>query len=104
MTDQVPSRALRQRVTPDRLLGRVVSTFRIFGLGGPVLGAPVGGIVAESFGVRWAFTASAAVMIVAWARTIAAVTGADPDDAASASVRRPPGQNHAGLRRRRRMA
>jgi MFS family permease len=84
---QVPSRALRQRVTPDRLLGRVVSTFRIFGLGGPVIGAPIGGVVAQALGVRWAFAASASVMLVAWARTIAAVAGSSSDDAASASAR-----------------
>ena len=70
---QVPSRALRQRATPDRLLGRVVSVFRIFGLGGPVVGAPIGGVIAEALGVRWAFAASTAVMAVAWAWTIVAV-------------------------------
>jgi MFS family permease len=70
---QIPNRALRQRVTPDHILGRVVSAFRIFGLGGPVIGAPLGGVVAEAFGVRWAFVASAAVMIVAWALTLAAL-------------------------------
>lgn len=63
---QIPSRALRQRVTPDRLLGRVVAAFRVFGLGGPVVGAPIGGVIAEAFGVRWAFAASAAVMVTAW--------------------------------------
>ena len=70
---QIPNRALRQRVTPDRLLGRVVSAFRIFGLGGPVLGAPIGGVVAQAFGVRWAFATSAAVMVVAWALMLAAL-------------------------------
>lgn len=70
---QVPSRALRQRVTPERLLGRVVAAFRIFGLGGPVVGAPIGGVIAEAFGVRWAFATSAAVMVGAWILVLAAL-------------------------------
>ncbi|MEY2462532.1 MAG: hypothetical protein QOH64_670, partial [Acidimicrobiaceae bacterium] len=58
--------AVRQRVTPERLLGRVVAAFRIFGLGGPVVGAPIGGVIAEAFGVRWAFATSSGVMVLAW--------------------------------------
>jgi MFS family permease len=70
---QIPSRALRQQVTPDRLLGRVVAAFRIFGLGGPVVGAPIGGVIAAASGVRWAFATSAVVMVVAWALVLAAL-------------------------------
>jgi MFS family permease len=84
---QVPSRALRQRATPDRLLGRVVSVFRIFGLGGPVVGAPIGGVIAEALGVRWAFGASTAVMTVAWLWTIIAVRRASTDEAAVVTSR-----------------
>ncbi len=62
---KVPSQAVRQRVTPDHLLGRVVTAFRIVGLGGPVLGAPVGGLVASALGVRWAFALGAGVMVLA---------------------------------------
>jgi MFS family permease len=83
---QVPSRALRQRATPDRLLGRVVSVFRIFGLGGPVVGAPIGGVIAEAFGVRWAFAASTGVMALAWAWTVVTVARST-DDATDATAR-----------------
>ena len=87
---QIPNRALRQRVTPDRLLGRVVSAFRIFGLGGPVLGAPIGGVVAQALGVRWAFATSGAVMVVAWALMLAALrhhpAEITSDSSAAASV------------------
>ena len=63
---QVPSRTLRQQLTPDGLLGRVVAAFRIFGLGGPVIGAPLGGVITEHYGVRSAFATSAIIMIAAW--------------------------------------
>lgn len=66
VTFKVPSQTARQRVTPDRLLGRTVTAFRIFGLGGPVVGAPIGGILTEMFGVRAAFGAGAAVMAFSW--------------------------------------
>jgi MFS family permease len=80
---QIPSRAMRQRVTPERLLGRVVAAFRIFGLGGPVVGAPVGGVIAESFGVRWAFASSTAVMALAWMVMLGALRHIEPAPAAS---------------------
>lgn len=71
---QVPSRTLRQQLTPDRLLGRVVSAFRTFGLGGPVIGAPLGGLITAHYGVRSAFAVSAAVMVIAWGLILHAVT------------------------------
>lgn len=73
VTFKVPSQAARQRVTPDRLLGRTVTAFRIFGLGGPVVGAPIGGVLTEMFGVRAAFGAGAAVMVVSWILLLAAL-------------------------------
>ena len=41
----------RQALTPDHLLGRVVSAFRLFGLGGAGLGALLGGAVAGQYGL-----------------------------------------------------
>jgi len=70
---QIPSRAMRQRIVPERLLGRVVAAFRIFGLGGPVVGAPIGGLLAHQFGVRSAYAASFGLMIVAWAFVLVAL-------------------------------
>jgi predicted MFS family arabinose efflux permease len=50
---------LRQAVTPDRLLGRVSATVDVLDHGVAPLGALVGAVIAESFGVRTA-------MAVAW--------------------------------------
>jgi MFS family permease len=76
---QIPSRALRQRLTPEPILGRVVAAFRIVGLGGPVVGAPLGGVITEAFGVRWAFAASTALMVVAWMLVLNALRHHDTD-------------------------
>lgn len=70
---QIPSRAMRQRIVPERLLGRVITAFRVFGLGGPVVGAPIGGLMAHQFGVRSAYAASCAFMIAAWAFVLVAL-------------------------------
>jgi predicted MFS family arabinose efflux permease len=70
---QIPSRALRQRLTPEPILCRVVAAFRIVGLGGPVVGAPLGGVITEAFGVRWAFAASTAAMVLAWMLVLSAL-------------------------------
>ena len=48
----VVGRALRQAVTPDRILGRVVTTFRLIGVGALPIGALTGGWLADSFDVR----------------------------------------------------
>ncbi len=48
----VVGRALRQAVTPDRILGRVVTSFRFIGVGTVPIGALLGGIVAGIAGLR----------------------------------------------------
>lgn len=47
--------SLRQRIIPDHLLGRVNSGYRLLGWGTMPLGAAMGGIVGEAFGVRAVF-------------------------------------------------
>jgi MFS family permease len=47
--------SLRQRITPDHLLGRVNAGYRLFAWGTMPLGALLGGIVAEAFGISAAF-------------------------------------------------
>ncbi|MCC9307348.1 MFS transporter [Kitasatospora sp. RB6PN24] len=42
----------RQAMTPDHLLGRVVSVFRFFGVGAAALGALTGGAIASAAGLR----------------------------------------------------
>ncbi|MGH9042551.1 MAG: MFS transporter [Acidimicrobiia bacterium] len=51
--------SLRQRITPDRLLGRLNAGYRLLGWGTMPIGAALGGLVAEFAGVRAAFAVSA---------------------------------------------
>ncbi|MFC7547178.1 MFS transporter [Plantactinospora sp. GCM10030261] len=55
----------RQAMTPDHLLGRVVSAFRLFGLGAAGIGALVGGGIASGFGLTATLIAASAVLVVA---------------------------------------
>ena len=48
----VVGRTLRQALTPDRLLGRVVASFRLVGIGALPIGALLGGWVARATGLR----------------------------------------------------
>jgi len=47
--------SLRQRITPDHLLGRMNATYRLLGWGGMPIGAALGGLIGELFGVRTVF-------------------------------------------------
>jgi predicted MFS family arabinose efflux permease len=53
--------SLRQRVTPDRLLGRVNSAYRLVAWGTMPIGALLGGLVADAFGLPTLFVAAAMV-------------------------------------------
>lgn len=53
--------SLRQSITPDRLLGRMNAAYRLLGWGMMPLGAALGGVVGEVFGLRAAFAAAAAL-------------------------------------------
>lgn len=55
----------RQALTPDGLLGRVVSTFRLLGLGAAGLGALVGGVVADRFGLTTPLLCAVGLLLVA---------------------------------------
>ena len=52
---QVVVSTLRQAAVPDRLLGRVTSAYRLIVLGAVPLGAAVGGLSANAFGLRSPF-------------------------------------------------
>jgi len=47
--------SLRQRIVPDHLLGRVNSAYRLFAWGTQPLGAVLGGVIGEAFGLRTVF-------------------------------------------------
>jgi MFS family permease len=65
MVWNVVSVSLRQALTPDRLLGRVTSLYRLMGLGAMPLGALAGGALGNAFGIRTPFLAGAPVLILA---------------------------------------
>jgi MFS family permease len=56
--------SLRQSLTPDHLLGRVISAFRLFSYGAVPLGALLGGVVARGFGLRAPFLVAGTVIPV----------------------------------------
>ncbi len=62
--------SLRQRITPDRLLGRVNSAYRVVAWGSIPLGAAAGGLLAQLFGLRPVF----AIMAVATLALLAGMT------------------------------
>lgn len=50
--------SLRQRLTPDRLLGRLNSAYRLLAWGSLPIGAALGGALGEAFGLRAVFAVS----------------------------------------------
>jgi len=59
----VPTVAYRQALTPDHLLGRVNSVYRLVAFGTMPLGAVLAGVTAEAIGLRSVFAASALVTL-----------------------------------------
>jgi len=64
--------SLRQRLVPDRLLGRVNGVYYLFSVGGAAVGAVVGGAIARGFGITAPFWMGAALVgllaAVTWRR------------------------------------
>ena len=75
--------SFRQAITPDHLLGRVNSVYRLLAWGNIPLGAALGGLIAEAFGVRVVFASmgilAALLLIPARALTDTALEGAEND-------------------------
>jgi MFS family permease len=55
--------SLRQRITPDRILGRINSSYRLVAWGTRPLGAAAGGLLAELLGLRAVFGIAAALIL-----------------------------------------
>jgi MFS family permease len=55
--------SLRQRITPDAMLGRTTGAHRIFAWGGRPLGAALGGLIAELFGLVAVFATMAVLAL-----------------------------------------
>jgi MFS family permease len=62
--------AVRQRAVPDHLMGRVSGIYRVGVYGGIVVGTPIGGLLARSFGITApfgvGFLGSAMLVAVLW--------------------------------------
>jgi predicted MFS family arabinose efflux permease len=64
------SEVVRQRAVPDAILGRVSSVYRIAIIGGIVIGTPIGGVLARTFGITapfwFGFIGSAVLVVLLW--------------------------------------
>ncbi len=64
------SSVVRQRAVPDEFLGRVTGVYRVANVGGLVIGIPLGGLLAGSFGITapfwFGFIGSALLVVVLW--------------------------------------
>jgi MFS family permease len=64
------STVVRQRAVPDELLGRVGGVYRVAIVGGLVLGAPIGGLLAQAYGITapfwFGFIGSALLVVILW--------------------------------------
>jgi predicted MFS family arabinose efflux permease len=61
---------VRQRAVPDELLGRVGGVYRVAIVGGMVIGTPLGGVIASSYGITapfwFGFVGSAVLVTLLW--------------------------------------
>jgi predicted MFS family arabinose efflux permease len=64
------STVVRQRAVPDELLGRVTGVYSVGVIGGMVVGTPIGGLLARSFGITapfwFGFIGSALLVLALW--------------------------------------
>jgi predicted MFS family arabinose efflux permease len=64
------STVVRQRSVPDELLGRVTGVYVVGMIGGMVIGTPIGGLLARTFGITapfwFGFIGSALLVAVLW--------------------------------------
>jgi MFS family permease len=56
--------SLRQRITPDRILGRINSSYRLVAWGTRPLGAAAGGLLGELLGLRAVFGIAAGLILI----------------------------------------
>ncbi len=64
------STVVRQRAVPDELLGRVGGVYRVAIVGGMVIGTPIGGLLARTYGITapfwFGFVGSALLVAILW--------------------------------------
>ena len=61
----VLGQSLRQELTPGRLMGRVVTAFRMIGMGGAPLGGVLGGLLARQYGLTTTYVVAGAAVVAA---------------------------------------
>ena len=81
----VVTATMRQRMTPDALLGRVIGVHQLWSWGGAALGGVLGGAVATMYGLRAPFQAGALLLAVV-ALSLLRVRKPEPESAAGAAV------------------
>lgn len=87
MVGNVVNQSMRQRLVPDALLGRVGGVSRTLSYGSMPLGAALGGVVGEAFGLPAVFLGAVALSLVAVLRVTWAVPQHRIDDADAALSR-----------------
>jgi predicted MFS family arabinose efflux permease len=78
------STVVRQRAVPDDLLGRVTGVYGVALVGGIVVGTPIGGLLARTFGITapfwFGFVGSALLVAVLWRQFEHIVHAGDVDE------------------------
>jgi MFS family permease len=78
------STVVRQRAVPDELLGRVTGVYRVAIVGGMVIGTPLGGLLAKTFGITapfwFAFAGSGLLVAILWRQFDNIVHAGEGDD------------------------
>jgi MFS family permease len=85
--------SIRQRIVPNHLLGRVMASFRVISWGSLPIGALLGGLVAQSFGLTAVFIGAAAIHIALLPSRLILTDGfmAQVEAHAAANVQQPTG-------------
>jgi MFS family permease len=82
------STVVRQRAVPDEVLGRVGGVYRMAIVGGIVIGTPIGGLLAQRYGITapfwFAFVGSALLVIAMWREFAKIEHAGDPSVPATA--------------------
>ncbi len=78
------SEVVRQRAVPDALLGRVTGVYRVALVGGLVIGTPLGGLLARTYGITapfwFGFIGSALLVAILWRQFQHIVHAGDIED------------------------
>jgi len=78
--------SLRQRITPDHLLGRLNAAYRFFGWGAGPLGALAGGLIAQIFGIPAVFFFAVVINVaLLWVRRSLTDAAMDAAEATAAT-------------------